>query len=322
MCVDRESVDFRFRLLMEPLIGDEPVAEVCRRNNASRKTWYKWRRRYEAGGVKGLENRSRKPCTIQRKVTPSHEQLILQLRAEKLGPRRIKHRLRRRYGVDYSTRTIYKTLKRNGCNLLHPPENRTYKRFERAKPNELIQMDIFGPFYLKGSRKKNYVIHCLDDHSRKVVSRWTERKRSREAIATLNEWISRHGRPDAVASDNGKQFTSKAFIGYLTEKNIRHIRISPSHPQTIGKIEAFNKTVKREFLKAEPISNPEEGKVKYQQFIDDYNSEREHTSLNGQTPNERFHQTLNAMTTQTTPAQKVSPINVTQTVTHVCKPNS
>ena len=40
-------------------------------------------------------------------------------------------------------------------------------------PNELVQMDTKGPFYLKGSRSKHYFIHAIDDCSRKeVVSKW------------------------------------------------------------------------------------------------------------------------------------------------------
>jgi len=319
LCSNKESIDFRYRLITEPELVDANVREVCTRYSVSRKTWYKWKKRYETEGIKGLENRSRKPHTIDRKVTPSLQQHILQHRAEKLGPRRIRHRLRRRYQVSLSTRTIYKVLKRDGCNLLHPVEKVAYRRFERSKPNELVQMDTLGPFYLKGTRNKNYLIHCLDDHSRRAVSHWAQRKSTREAIATLDEWVSRHGPPDAVLNDNGRQFTSKAFLQYLSEKGIRQIRTSPRHPQTIGKIEAFNKTVKREFLRAETINDRSEGEIRYRRFIDDYNTNREHTGINGSTPDEKFYQNLNP-TKQI--ERKVLPIYVNQTVTHVCKPNS
>ena len=303
-------------MITEPELVDADVSEVCNRYAVSRKTLYKWRKRYQSEGIKGLENRSRRPYIVNRKVTTSIEQLILQHRDEKLGPRRIKHRLRRRYHVSLSTRTIYKVLKRNGCNTLYPSEKVVYRRFERSKPNELVQMNIVGPFYLKGTRKKNYLIHCLDDHSRKVLSHWTQRKSTREVIATLNEWVSRHDHPEAVLTDNGRQFTSKAFMQCLAEKGIRQIRTSPRHPQTIGKIEAFNKTVKREFLRAETINDMEEGRMRYQLFIEDYNKNREHTGINGLTPDERFYQNLNPI------EGKVLPICVSQTVTHVCKPNN
>jgi len=167
LCSNKESIACRYGLITEPELVDANVSEVCDRYGLSRKTWYKWRKRYETEGIKGLENQSRKPHTINMKATTILERLILQHRSEKLGPRRIKHRLRRRYHVSLSTRTIYKVLKRNECNTLYLYHRVVYSRFERSKPNELVQMDILGPSYLKGSRKKNYLIHCLDDHSRK-----------------------------------------------------------------------------------------------------------------------------------------------------------
>ncbi len=47
-------------------------------------------------------------------------------------------------------------------------------------PNELVQMDTKGPFYLKGSRNKHYFIHVIDDCSRKVVSKWCNKRTSEE----------------------------------------------------------------------------------------------------------------------------------------------
>jgi hypothetical protein len=42
------------------------------------------------------------------------------------------------------------------------------------KPNQMVQMDILGPFYLENSDKKNYFISCEDDCSRKTSSEWSE----------------------------------------------------------------------------------------------------------------------------------------------------
>ncbi len=66
-------------------------------------------------------------------------------------------------------------------------------------PNELVQMDTKGPFYLKGSRSKNYFIHVIDDcPSRKVVSKWCSRRTSEESLSVLNEWIELYGKPMKV----------------------------------------------------------------------------------------------------------------------------
>ena len=50
-------------------------------------------------------------------------------------------------------------------------------------PNDMVQMDILGPFYLSHSSERNYyIISCLDDCSRKVASKWSERKRSVDVL--------------------------------------------------------------------------------------------------------------------------------------------
>ncbi len=115
------------------------------------------------------------------RVTPEVEETILDLRITKrFGCNRIRFRLKRTVGLSISTRTTYKMLKRYVLNILKCQSKiiKIYKRFAMKNPNDMVQMDILGPFYLCNSDVKNYFISCLDDCSRKVVSRWSERKRA------------------------------------------------------------------------------------------------------------------------------------------------
>jgi len=156
------------------------------------------------------------------------------------------------------------------------------------KPNQMVQMDILGPFYLENCAQKNYFISCEDDCSRKVSSEWSERKRSVHVLQVLEDYIVENGKPEKVMHDNGKQFTSKIFRRFLQRNNIKDKSIPARYPQLQGKIEAYNKIVKNEFLKVENISNVEEGKKMYSMFIKAYNEEREHGGINGHTPSEMF----------------------------------
>ena len=52
-------------------------------------------------------------------------------------------------------------------------------------PNELVQMNTKGPFYLKGSRSKHYFIHVIDDCSRRVVSKWCNRRTSEKVLCCM-----------------------------------------------------------------------------------------------------------------------------------------
>ena len=159
-------------------------------------------------------------------------------------------------------------------------------------PNDMVQIDILGPFYLSNSRERNYFISCLDDCSRKVVSKWSERKRTTDILDLLEEWIVINGKPKKMMPDNGKQFTSKIFKRFLEHNNIKDKPIPKSYPQLQGKVEAYNKIVKNEFLAIEDISSIDDGKLRYGMFVKAYNETREHGGINGLTPSEMFLQRL------------------------------
>jgi transposase InsO family protein len=140
-------------------------------------------------------------------------------------------------------------LKRHGLNILKCQfKRRKYNRFEIKNPNDMVQMDIIGSYYLSNSGTRNYFISCLDDYFRKVASRlWSERKRSIDVLGVLEDWIMNNGKPKTVIHDNGKQ-TSKRFKHFLVHNNIRDKRIPNFYPQMQGKIEEYNKIVRNEFL--------------------------------------------------------------------------
>ena len=97
-------------------------------------------------------------------------------------------------------------------------------------PNDMVQMDILGPFYIHQSSARNYIIGCIDDCSRKVTSKYSERKRSIDVLDVLEEWIMVNGKPKKILHDNGKQFTSKIFKRFLEHNNIKDKPIPNSIP--------------------------------------------------------------------------------------------
>jgi transposase InsO family protein len=285
----------RFNLIHEKEWSGEAVSIICKRYGVSRKTYYKWNNRYKQKGIEGLSDISRRPHNIKyKKVTSEIQETVLDLRLTKrFGCNRIKFRLKRIIGLSLSTRTIYRILKRHGLNVLKcKAKIRTYKRFSMRHPNDMVQMDILGPFYLSNSSKRNYIISCLDDCSRKVVSRWSERKRSVDVLNVLEDWIIINGKPKKIIHDNGKQFTSKIFRRFLVHNQTKDKQIPNSYPQLQGKVEAYNKIVKNEFLAVEDIPTIDDGKLRYDMFVKTYNETREHGGINGLTPSEMFLQRL------------------------------
>ena len=281
-------------MIIEPERSGETISDVCITFGVSRATWYKWKRRYDTYGIDGLKNQSRKPHNIKSlKVTEELEKLVLELRLNnRFGPMRIRFRLKRKYGVSLGTKTIYNLLKRHKLNVLAVKLKRKYKRFEMKHPNELVQMDTKGPFYLKASRTKHYFIHVIDDCSRKVVSKWCNRRTSEAALSVLKEWVKLHGKPNKVMHDGGTEFTSTDFKNFLILNGIKDKQIPKGYPQEQGKVEAYNKIVISEFLQIEELKDEKDGAEKYESFVNSYNYEREHGGINGMTPAEKFMKCL------------------------------
>jgi putative transposase len=260
-----------------------------------------------------LKDLSRRPHSIKTKVSKEIEEIILHLRLKTFGASRIRFRLKRLL-VSLSSRTIYKTLKRHTLNVLKCKiKNRRYKRFAMNNSNDMVQIDILGPFYVRCSSTRNYIISCIDDCSRKVTSKWSERKRSIDVLNVLEEWIMVNGKPKKVMHDNGKQFTSRMFKHFLEHNDIKDKPIPNFYPQVQGKVEAYNKIVKNEFLATEEIPSIDDGKLRYDMFVKAYNETREHGGINGLTPSEMFLQRLIKSRTYTRRKQ--------ESVTHVGNQN-
>ena len=74
-------------------------------------------------------------------------------------------------------------------------------------PNDIVQMAMVLTI-CDPDEGNYYIIRCLDDCSRKVASRWSERKRSVDVLSVLEDGKMTNGKPKTVPHYNGKQFTS------------------------------------------------------------------------------------------------------------------
>jgi transposase InsO family protein len=87
---------------------------------------------------------------------------------------------------------------------------------------------------------------------------------------------------------------SQIFKRFLEYNKIKDKPIPKSYPQLQGKVEAYNKIVKNEFISVEDISSKDDGKLRYDDNVcQAYNETREHGGINGLTPSEMFLQTFN-----------------------------
>jgi len=288
--------ELRLEVVLEPERTGATVAEVCRRHGISRETYYQYRRRYLAQGMDGLEDRSRRPHTSPGRMDPAVEETICQLRGAhpRWGARRIQAELARRGIEPAAVSSIHQALRRNHLVAPQPPRRpKALKRFEREVSNDLWQID--ATCVRLASRKKAWVLDTIDDHSRYLLAILAAEAPTGEAAwDCFEEAASRYGLPRQVLSDNGMCFTGRLqgveveFERQLADLGVELITAGPYHPQTLGKLERFHKTLKAWLSEEGPPYDLPHLQELLDAFRHHYNRERPHQGIGNLTPAERY----------------------------------
>jgi len=259
---------------------------------------YQWRRQFDQHGPAGLEDRpkgqhkgpSRLPEPTQRAI------LMLKRNHPDWGSDRLHDMLLRSQGYAASPGAIQRVLLEHGYEVVNEPTRphapQQVQRFERARPNQLWQTDLFT-FLLKRENRRLYLVIFMDDHSRFVVSYALAASSSGTlAREALEHGIANYGAPEEVLTDNGPQYHSwrgkSAFRKLLDKRGIRQIVARPKRPQTLGKTERFWQTLWKECLDSAIAVSVEDARQRVGHFIDYYNFQRTHQGIGGLVPADRF----------------------------------
>ncbi len=288
--------DLRLAVLLEPERTGESVAAICRRYGISRQTYYRYRRRYLVEGLEGLEDRSQRPFHSPGQIDADLEVEICQMRKDhpRWGARRIRAELHRAGVEPPAVSTIHQALRRNHLVALQPPRRRRFdKRFERQVSNDLWQIDVTETRL--ASRTKAFIVDTIDDHSRLLLAALAVAAPTGEAAwDCFEEAAGRYGLPRQVLSDNGLCFTGRLhgveveFERSLAELGVELINSGPYHPQTLGKLERFHKTLKQWLSDEGPPQDFPHLQELLDAFRHHYNSERPHQAIGEFTPAERY----------------------------------
>jgi len=290
-------------------VAGEPVnvSRTCRSTGVSRKTFYKWAARYRAEGIAGLEERPRRPRAAPSRTPDDVELLIVAVRARLAesgldhGARTVHWHLERdpamrdRHVPSFGT--VHRVLVRHGVVEPQPRKRPTssWHRFEAPAPNEWWQIDATEWATAAGMMS---VFNIIDDHSRVLTrSRAVTHATTAEAWTTFCQAAQQWGLPTSVLSDNGLCFSGKlrqfevAFEANLRDAGIRPITSRPFHPQTTGKVERFQRTLKT-WLRCQPLAaTVEDLQDQLDRFSHVYNHERPHQGIGRVTPASRWHGT-------------------------------
>ena len=264
-----------------------------------RSTFYGWLKRYQEGGMEALEDRKPCPPSPWNKLPAPQQDALVDLALEKpdLSPRELAVTYTDEQACFVSESTVYRLLKAH--DLITSPAYILMVAADKfshptTRVNELWQTDFtyckvigWGWYYLSS---------VLDDFSRFIIAwRLCVTMSATDVSDTLEDALKFTGldqvkvrQKPRLLSDNGPSYISTELATYLKGRGMTHTRGKPYHPQTQGKIERWHRSLKNRIL----LDNhylPGELEEEIRRFVDYYNHERYHESLNNLTPADVFY---------------------------------
>lgn len=293
----RISVEEEREYLVKCYISKQAsMKELCDECGVSRKTGYKWVRRFEQYGLEGLADQSRAPLNPIKTYSEQQTQLILELKSKKptYGPKKLLPILEKAYpDLDWPSQTrLYQILKENGMvssRKLRRRVPRTHPLENVNESNDTWCADFKGWFKTQDQAKVE-PFTITDGYSRFIIRcLHLERKKSEDVWKVFSDAFHEYGLPVRVRTDNGPPFATVG-AGRLSPLSVNLIKagvtpewINPGHPEENGRHERFHKTLK------EAVANPPaltfaEQLQRLHAFIEEYNFERPHEALNQELP--------------------------------------
>lgn len=287
----------KLRFVYEYERDEQTMTELCERYGIARETGYVWLRRYRERGIEGLVELNRAPGRHPNQTRAEIERAVLELRQAHMrwGPRKLKRILERdQPGRGWpATSTMGEMVKRAG---LVVPRKRRRKTEPYSQPlahadacNRVWCVDFKGWFRTQdGTRIDPLTIS--DAYSRYLLRCQAVEKTDTERARALFEAAFReYGLPQAIRSDNGAPFASRA-IGGLSRLAVWWIklgivaeRIAAGHPEQNGRHERMHRTLKQEA--AMPAAESRRAQQRQlDRFRQEYNQVRPHEALGMQTP--------------------------------------
>jgi transposase InsO family protein len=279
-------------------VEKRPVSEVARSYGVARSWIYTLLDRYRADGEAAFEPRSRRPKSSPAAISADAVALIVRLRKElsgqglDAGPGTIAWHLEHHHQVRVSAATVARYLTRAGLVVPEPKKRpkSSYIRFAAEQPNECWQSD-FTHYPLAGGAGTE-ILTWLDDHSRLAlrVTAWN-RVTGPVVLAEFRAAVAVYGAPASTLTDNGMVFTTRlsggrggrnAFEHELRRLGIKQKNGKPNHPQTQGKVERFQQTLKNWLAAQDPQpADLAQLQALLDEFTSYYNARRPHKSLPG-----------------------------------------
>ena len=292
----------RIRFVLQATREEGSFTALCGEFGISRKTGYKWVARYQARGLDGLHELSRRPRASPTRIPAAVEVLVLRERHRHRtgGPKKLQAVLATKYGVAPvpAVSTIGNLLTRHGLTRktrrrrpVSAPDRRT--RTGATHPNAVWAADFKGWFRTRDGQRCD-PLTISDVCSRYVLTCRIVSGPRGDRVRPVFRGVFRHfGLPDVLRVDNGPPFGSRGVCGlsqlsaWWLQLGIRVEFLEPSHPEQNGVHERMHRTLKADTTRP-PAATPEAQQGRFDRWRREFNQERPHEALGMQRPAERY----------------------------------
>jgi transposase InsO family protein len=311
------SLKARRRMVAAVLEQDRSITQAAEAAGVSDRTCSKWVARYRAQGSEGLLDRSSAPHRIHNRTDQRLVDVLAALRRLRFTAPELAELL----GMPVST--ISGILKRIGMGKLGRLGLEPANRYERARPGELLHIDVKKLGRIQGGAGKRVTgrngtnslgrktdaagvrrggtgwdaVHvAIDDATRLAYVEVLPDEKAATAVGFLRRAIAfyaRHGvNIERVLTDNGSPYISTIHAIACRAYRIRHQRTRPYRPQTNGKAERFIRTMLNGWAYGAIYASSQERTQALDGWLWRYNHHRPHSAIGRQPPITRLNNLL------------------------------
>jgi len=275
-----------------------PVKQTLRELDIPSSTFYDWYGRYHENGLDGLADAEPHTKRFWNRIPDEERERVKDIALEltEKSPRELAWYITDTQGYFISESSVYRILK--SYDLITSPHYIVMAASDKFKNpttriNEMWQTDFtyfkvigWGWFFLST---------VLDDYSRRILS-WKlfTTMNAEDVQESLDMAIAETGTDQVIVkhrprllSDNGPCYVSGELKKYLKTREMDHTRGAPYHPQTQGKIERYHRSMKN-VIKLDNYYLPGDLEQEIAKWVNHYNNERLHESLDNVTPADMY----------------------------------
>jgi putative transposase len=295
---------------------------TARHFGISRKTFYKWQKRFDQNFLKGLEDESRTPKRKRsRQYTARQYDNVVQLRKQHIryGKLKLLELYKRKHPGDMTISAWKVQCIIQASGLYYEPAKQARINQKRARSSakkkitELKRKPLSGFLicldtivkYWQG--QKRYILTAIDRHTKIAFAQMYRTHTSSSAQDFLHRlYFLLDGRITNIQTDNGSEFC-KHFDAACTKLNLQHYWSRVHTPKDNAVCERFNRTLQDEFLAlGNMTADTLEFNRRLTEWLIEYNFRRPHQALNYMPPinfSFKYHKVL-PMYPSSTPPKK------------------